>query len=161
MEPVYYVEIQAPADCVSAVYAVLQRRRYTSFIFFFIKRQKSTHSLFTSIEVTLLKTFQNQVHLFILSRLIFLWLIHVVLKPILEHIQRVKPFVNKYLIIGRLFLVIHLIQTLYFVLWKQALPTIWQETLWWKQEEERYLQKKKRNRCFIFEFCLFIYLFCF
>jgi translation elongation factor EF-G len=28
MEPVYYVEIQAPADCVSAVYAVLQRRRY-------------------------------------------------------------------------------------------------------------------------------------
>ncbi|CAO3634329.1 unnamed protein product [Mucor fragilis] len=27
MEPVYYVEIQAPADCVSAVYAVLQRRR--------------------------------------------------------------------------------------------------------------------------------------
>ncbi|KAI7864168.1 P-loop containing nucleoside triphosphate hydrolase protein [Spinellus fusiger] len=27
MEPVYFVEIQAPADCVSAVYAVLQRRR--------------------------------------------------------------------------------------------------------------------------------------
>ncbi|KAI7905398.1 P-loop containing nucleoside triphosphate hydrolase protein [Cokeromyces recurvatus] len=27
MEPVYYVEIQAPADCVSAVYTVLQRRR--------------------------------------------------------------------------------------------------------------------------------------
>ncbi|CAO3621653.1 unnamed protein product [Cunninghamella blakesleeana] len=27
MEPVNYVEIQAPADCVSAVYAVLQRRR--------------------------------------------------------------------------------------------------------------------------------------
>ncbi|KAI9288868.1 P-loop containing nucleoside triphosphate hydrolase protein [Umbelopsis sp. AD052] len=27
MEPVYYVEIQAPADCVSSVYAVLQRRR--------------------------------------------------------------------------------------------------------------------------------------
>ncbi|KAI8137914.1 P-loop containing nucleoside triphosphate hydrolase protein [Fennellomyces sp. T-0311] len=27
MEPVYYVEIQAPADCVTAVYAVLQRRR--------------------------------------------------------------------------------------------------------------------------------------
>ncbi|KAI8986479.1 P-loop containing nucleoside triphosphate hydrolase protein [Pilobolus umbonatus] len=27
MEPVYYVEIQAPADCVAAVYTVLQRRR--------------------------------------------------------------------------------------------------------------------------------------
>ncbi|TPX45586.1 hypothetical protein SeMB42_g03945 [Synchytrium endobioticum] len=27
MEPVYYVEIQAPADCVSAVYTVLARRR--------------------------------------------------------------------------------------------------------------------------------------
>ncbi|KAG1173312.1 hypothetical protein G6F70_005257 [Rhizopus microsporus] len=27
MEPVYFVEIQAPADCVSAVYTVLQRRR--------------------------------------------------------------------------------------------------------------------------------------
>ena len=28
MEPVYYVEIQAPADCVSTVYTVLSRRRY-------------------------------------------------------------------------------------------------------------------------------------
>ena len=27
MEPVYYVEVQAPADCVSAVYAVLAQRR--------------------------------------------------------------------------------------------------------------------------------------
>jgi len=27
MEPVYYVEIQAPADCVSAIYNVLSRRR--------------------------------------------------------------------------------------------------------------------------------------
>lgn len=27
MEPVHFVEIQAPADCVAAVYAVLQRRR--------------------------------------------------------------------------------------------------------------------------------------
>lgn len=27
MEPVYYVEVQAPADCVSAVYTVLARRR--------------------------------------------------------------------------------------------------------------------------------------
>jgi len=27
MEPVYYVEIQAPADCVSAIYTVLARRR--------------------------------------------------------------------------------------------------------------------------------------
>ena len=27
MEPVYYVEIQAPADCVPAVYAVLAKRR--------------------------------------------------------------------------------------------------------------------------------------
>jgi U5 small nuclear ribonucleoprotein component len=27
MEPVYYVEIQAPADCVAAVYTVLARRR--------------------------------------------------------------------------------------------------------------------------------------
>ncbi|KAJ3000558.1 U5 small nuclear ribonucleoprotein component [Globomyces sp. JEL0801] len=27
MEPIYYVEIQAPADCVSAVYTVLARRR--------------------------------------------------------------------------------------------------------------------------------------
>jgi U5 small nuclear ribonucleoprotein component len=27
MEPVYYVEIQSPADCVSAVYTVLARRR--------------------------------------------------------------------------------------------------------------------------------------
>ena len=27
MEPIYYVEIQAPADCVSAIYNVLQRRR--------------------------------------------------------------------------------------------------------------------------------------
>lgn len=28
MEPVYYVEIQAPADCVPAVYTVLARRRW-------------------------------------------------------------------------------------------------------------------------------------
>jgi U5 small nuclear ribonucleoprotein component len=27
MEPVYYVEIQSPADCVSAIYNVLARRR--------------------------------------------------------------------------------------------------------------------------------------
>lgn len=27
MEPVYYVEIQCPADCVQAVYPVLARRR--------------------------------------------------------------------------------------------------------------------------------------
>lgn len=27
MEPYYYVEVQAPADCVSAVYTVLSRRR--------------------------------------------------------------------------------------------------------------------------------------
>lgn len=27
MEPMYYVEIQAPADCVQAVYPVLARRR--------------------------------------------------------------------------------------------------------------------------------------
>lgn len=28
MEPYYFVEVQAPADCVSAVYTVLARRRY-------------------------------------------------------------------------------------------------------------------------------------
>jgi U5 small nuclear ribonucleoprotein component len=27
MEPVYYVEVQAPSDCISAVYTVLARRR--------------------------------------------------------------------------------------------------------------------------------------
>ena len=27
MEPIYYVEVQAPADCVAAVYTVLARRR--------------------------------------------------------------------------------------------------------------------------------------
>ena len=27
MEPVYYVEVQAPADCIAAVYEVLARRR--------------------------------------------------------------------------------------------------------------------------------------
>ena len=27
MEPVYFVEVQAPADCISAVYTVLARRR--------------------------------------------------------------------------------------------------------------------------------------
>lgn len=27
MEPYYYMEVQAPADCVSAVYTVLARRR--------------------------------------------------------------------------------------------------------------------------------------
>lgn len=27
MEPVYYVEVQTPADCISAVYTVLARRR--------------------------------------------------------------------------------------------------------------------------------------
>ena len=27
MEPVYFVEVQAPADCISAVYSVLARRR--------------------------------------------------------------------------------------------------------------------------------------
>ena len=31
MEPYYYVEVQAPADCVSAVYTVLARRRYCIF----------------------------------------------------------------------------------------------------------------------------------
>lgn len=28
MEPYFFVEVQAPADCVSAVYTVLARRRY-------------------------------------------------------------------------------------------------------------------------------------
>ena len=32
MEPYYYVEVQAPADCVSAVYTVLARRRYILYI---------------------------------------------------------------------------------------------------------------------------------
>ena len=27
MEPIYFVEVQAPADCISAVYTVLARRR--------------------------------------------------------------------------------------------------------------------------------------
>ena len=27
MEPIYYVEVQTPADCISAVYTVLTRRR--------------------------------------------------------------------------------------------------------------------------------------
>jgi len=27
MEPIYYVEVQAPADCISTVYTVLARRR--------------------------------------------------------------------------------------------------------------------------------------
>lgn len=27
MEPIYYVEVQAPSDCISAVYTVLARRR--------------------------------------------------------------------------------------------------------------------------------------
>lgn len=27
MEPIYFVEIQAPADCVAAIYTVLSRRR--------------------------------------------------------------------------------------------------------------------------------------
>lgn len=27
MEPIYFVEIQAPADCVTAIYTVLSRRR--------------------------------------------------------------------------------------------------------------------------------------
>jgi len=27
MEPIYYVEVQTPADCISAVYTVLARRR--------------------------------------------------------------------------------------------------------------------------------------
>ncbi len=30
MEPYYFVEVQAPADCVSAVYTVLARRRCVS-----------------------------------------------------------------------------------------------------------------------------------
>lgn len=30
MEPYYFVEVQAPADCVSAVYTVLARRRYNA-----------------------------------------------------------------------------------------------------------------------------------
>ncbi len=30
MEPVYYVEIQAPADCLSAIYTVLARRRFVA-----------------------------------------------------------------------------------------------------------------------------------
>jgi U5 small nuclear ribonucleoprotein component len=33
MEPVNYVEIQAPADCVSAVYTVLARRRHNTRLF--------------------------------------------------------------------------------------------------------------------------------
>ena len=28
MEPYYFVEVQSPADCVSAVYTVLARRRW-------------------------------------------------------------------------------------------------------------------------------------
>jgi hypothetical protein len=30
MEPYNFVEVQAPADCVSAVYTVLARRRYNN-----------------------------------------------------------------------------------------------------------------------------------
>ena len=31
MEPYYFVEVQAPADCVSAVYTVLAKRRFVYF----------------------------------------------------------------------------------------------------------------------------------
>lgn len=33
MEPYYFVEVQAPADCVSAVYTVLARRRFVHFLY--------------------------------------------------------------------------------------------------------------------------------
>lgn len=33
MEPYYFVEVQAPADCVSAVYTVLARRRFVRSLF--------------------------------------------------------------------------------------------------------------------------------
>jgi len=32
MEPYYFVEVQAPADCVSAVYTVLGRRRFIVYL---------------------------------------------------------------------------------------------------------------------------------
>jgi len=33
MEPYYFVEVVAPADCVSAVYSVLARRRWVSHLY--------------------------------------------------------------------------------------------------------------------------------
>lgn len=48
MEPYYHCEIVAPADCVSAVYTVLARRRYASIVVVFAENvnrlQRSRHA---------------------------------------------------------------------------------------------------------------------
>jgi len=41
MEPYYFVEVQAPADCVSAVYTVLARRRLAFSFYEFLVLKKA------------------------------------------------------------------------------------------------------------------------
>lgn len=48
MEPYYFVEVQAPADCVSAVYTVLARRRYTSCRSMLLRFRKGVHPVFAN-----------------------------------------------------------------------------------------------------------------
>lgn len=50
MEPYYFVEVQAPADCVSAVYTVLARRRSVNSLNAGVASSDSTEVLESSLK---------------------------------------------------------------------------------------------------------------
>jgi len=48
MEPYFFVEVQAPADCVSSVYTVLARRRFVWGVLLNVTRiSTERHAIFT------------------------------------------------------------------------------------------------------------------
>ena len=94
MEPYYYVEVQAPADCVSAVYTVLGKRRYPS-------NNNNVTVMWLVIGVMWLKMFLFQALHYTPSKPLFLLLTHLVLKLIFVPTPKDRPSVCPCFITGR------------------------------------------------------------
>lgn len=78
MEPYLFVEVQAPADCVSAVYTVLAKRRLVIVIIVIYRRILTSNP----VGATLLKTLQYPVRRYIRLKRLSQQLIVLVLKLI-------------------------------------------------------------------------------
>jgi hypothetical protein len=99
MEPYLFVEVQAPADCVSAVYTVLARRRYVLIIFSL--NYLWSYQYYAISEVMWLRMPQYQAHLCTPSKPSFQPLIPSGLKRIWGHTPKDKHSHSLYSIIGR------------------------------------------------------------
>jgi Elongation factor G C-terminus len=100
MEPVYLVQIQAPADTIQAVYPVLARRR-GHVVQDSPKPGAPFYTLLAYIPVMDRYTFVTLRTLFILSTSNYFSNIVLALKLISVHTHKDKPSACKYLIIGR------------------------------------------------------------